>query len=85
MPTNCEFAMDTSPTLVPLAETMMSHEAGLALELPEQSPCGYEHELSTPGAWATGDVLLTSATLTFASWNQIHEWVRRLDAFQRVG
>jgi hypothetical protein len=63
MPTNCEFAMDTSPTLVPLAETMMSLEAGLALELPEQSPCGYEHELSTPGAWATGDVLLTSATL----------------------
>ena len=29
---------DTSQTLVPLAETMMSLEAGLALELPEESP-----------------------------------------------
>ena len=55
---------DASPTLVPLAETMRSLEAGLALELPEQSPCGYEHELSTPGAWATGDVLPTSASRT---------------------
>ena len=39
---------DTSPTLVPLAETMMSPGSRLAwrLKLPEQSPCGYEHELS---------------------------------------
>lgn len=66
---------DTSPTLVPLAETM-SLEAGLALERPEQSPCGYEHELSTPGAWATGDVLLTLVSQTFASWNRIREWLR---------
>ena len=46
----------------------------------ETSPCGYEHELSTPGAWATGDVLLTLASQNFASWNQIGEWLRRLDA-----
>ncbi|HTE66340.1 MAG TPA: hypothetical protein VK736_08780, partial [Candidatus Binatia bacterium] len=54
---------DTSQTLVPLAETMMSLEGGLALELPEQSPCGYEHELSTPGASVTGDALLTLVSL----------------------
>jgi hypothetical protein len=75
---------DTSQTLVPLAETMTSLKAGLALELPEQSPCGYEQELSSPGAWATGDVLLTSATLNFTSWNQIAKWLSRLDLLRRA-
>jgi hypothetical protein len=27
---------------------------------------------------------LELVTLTFASWNQIHGWVRRLHAFQRA-
>jgi hypothetical protein len=69
--------------VVPLAETRMSLEAGLALELPEQSPCGYD-ELSTPGAWATGDVLLTSATLTFVSWNRLGAWLRQIDMLRNV-
>jgi hypothetical protein len=74
------FAADASPTLVPLAETMMRRaRAGLALELPAQSPCGYEHEPSTPGAWATGDVLLH---LTFASWNWLVLWLRTLDTIR---
>jgi hypothetical protein len=72
---------DTSPTLVPLAETMMSLEAGLALELPEQSPCGYD-ELSTSGAWATGDVLLTLVSRNFASWNQTTAWLRGVDSLR---
>ena len=42
---------DTSLTLVPLAETMMSLEAGLALELPEQSPLAtnMNYPRSAPG------------------------------------
>jgi hypothetical protein len=50
---------------------------------PEQSRCGYEHELSTPGARATGDVLLTLVTLNFTSWNRIVEWLGRLEAIRR--
>jgi hypothetical protein len=75
---------DTSPMLVPLAETRMSPEAGLAFELPEQSSCGYD-ELSTPGAWATGDVLLSSASRIFASWNQLDGWLRQVEGLRLAG
>lgn len=34
---------------------------------------------------AKDGVTLELATLTFVSWNQIHEWVRRLDTLQYMG
>lgn len=63
---------------------MLQFLFGLALELPEQSPCGDEHELSTPGPWATGDVLLTSVSRIFASWNQLDGWLRQVEGLRRV-
>jgi hypothetical protein len=51
----------------------------------KQSRCPYrQHEVSMPGVWASGDVLLILVTQIFTSWNQMSSWLGQLQALQRV-
>ena len=74
----------TGPNLVQLAPTLYAR-GGPKMEGNDRSPSGEESPgrglIATPALiWRT--YLLT---LSFASWNPIDEWLRRLNALRHVG
>jgi hypothetical protein len=76
---------DTSQTLVPLAETMMSLEAGLALELLLSSRVvATNMNYPRPAPGRPKMYLLTLATRIFTSWNPLTRWLRQVERLRHA-